>query len=247
MIDDYNEYKFSAQEYFQYISIGLCICLIISYLFYSNLSLSFLISPFIFLFLKKKKQQLIKRRKWQLNIEFKDGLLSLSSALSAGYSLENAFVQASKDLQLMYDKNSYIVSEFENIVNRIYMNQTIESILEDFGKRSGIEDIANFADVIKTAKRTGGDIIHVIRTTSKIINDKLEVKREIITLITAKKLEARIMNLVPFGIILYLKVFSGNFLKPLYHNLFGVIFMTIVLVCIYGINLLSNKIMDIEV
>lgn len=247
MIADYSVYHFSKSEFLKYISLGTLTCLVTGYLFYSNIFLSILLIPYIFIFLKSKKKNLIEKRKWQLNLEFRDGLLSLSSALNVGYSLENAFTQAVMDLKLMYSKESLIVEEFESIVLRISMNQTVESIMEDFGNRSGIEDITNFADVLKTAKRTGGDLIHVIRTTSKIINDKLEVKREIITLITAKKLEAEIMNMVPFGIILYLRLFSAGLLEPLYHNAFGNLFMTILLVSIYGVTRLSNKIMDIHI
>lgn len=247
MIADYNVYHFSKNEHIQYITIGAITCLVIAYLFYSNLTLSLLLILFFPLYLNKLKKKIITQRKWQLNIEFKDGLLCLSAALNAGYSLENAFIQALADLKLMYSNQSLIVHEFENIVHKIQMNITVEDIIEDLGRRSGVEDIVNFSEVLKTAKRTGGDLIHVIRTTSKIINDKIEVKREIITLITSKKLEAKIMNLVPFGIILYLKFFSSEFLLPLYHNLFGVLFMTIVLICIYGVSQLSNKIMDIHV
>jgi tight adherence protein B len=247
VIADYNVYHFSKREYTQYIIMSALMCLVTAYLFYSNLILSILLIPFVPIYLINLKKKLIAQRKWQLNIEFKDGLLSLSSALNAGYSLENAFNQAVADVKLMYSKDSLIAVEFESIVNRIQMNLTVESIIEDLGRRSGVEDIVNFAEVLKTAKRTGGDLIHVIRTTSKIINDKLEVKREIITLITAKKIEANIMNIVPFGIVLYLKLFSSEFLTPLYHNLFGILFMTIVLICIYLVSQISNKIMDINV
>lgn len=247
MVADYNVYRFSKDEYLKYILTGLFICLGAGYLFYSNLILSGILVPFIILFLKDKKKNLIAQRKWKLNLEFRDGLLCLTAALNAGYSLENAFSQAVMDLKLMYSIDSLIVREFETIVNQINMNQTVELLIEELGKRSGVEDIINFAEVLKTAKRTGGDLVHIMRATSKIINDKLEVKREIITLITAKKLEANIMNVIPFGIILYLKTFSSGLLNPLYHNLFGIIFMTLVLLCIYGVSRLSKKIISIDV
>lgn len=247
MIDDYNVYKFSKKECIQYMILGGVGCLLTASLFYSNLLLSFVLIPFIPFYLKNIKRKLIAQRKWQLNIEFRDGLLCLSAALNASYSLENAFIQAVEDLRLLYRDNSLIVIEFEGIVHQIHMNVTVESIIEDLGRRSGIEDIMYFSEVLKTAKRTGGDLIQVIRTTSKIMSDKLEVKREIVTLITAKKLEANIMIIVPFGIVLYLKLFSPEFLVPLYHNLFGIIFMTIILLCIYGISRIASKIMDIQV
>lgn len=216
-------------------------------LFYSNLPGILLLIPYGFIHVHNKKKKLTEERKWRLNLEFRDGLYSLSAALNAGYSIENAFSQAVVDLKLMYPCNALIVSEFERIVNLIDMNQTAEDVLKDFADRTGVEDIGDFAQVFITAKRTGGDIIKIIRTTGNTIGDKIDIKREIITLITGKKFEANIMSLIPIFIILYLRLFSSGFLDPLYHNLFGFAFMTIILAMYYGVFRLSQKIMNIEI
>ena len=50
------------------------------------------------------------------------------------------------------------------------------------------------------------------------VYEKMEVEEEIETLITAKKLEERIMMVMPYGIIFYLRVTNGEFLEILYHN-----------------------------
>lgn len=247
MINDYSRYQYTKKEWFQYFVQGAVIGAGLGFLFYSNLFGILLLMPYGFIYVHNKKKQLLEKRKWQLNLEFRDGLASLSAALNAGYSIENAFSQAVMDLKLMYSPESLIVSEFEGIVNQIYMNQTVEEILKNFADRSGVEDIANFAEVFITAKRTGGDIIKIIRTTGNTISDKIEVKREIITLITGIKFEANIMSLIPFFIIIYLRLFSSGFLDPLYHNLFGFVFMTIILIIYYGVFYLTQKIMSIEV
>jgi tight adherence protein B len=151
------------------------------------------------------------------------------------------------DLKLMYSEEALIVQEFEGIVKQINMNRTVEEVLNDFASRSGVEDIINFAEVFATAKRTGGDIIKIIRTTGNSMNDKLEVKREVITLITGKKFEADIMSLIPIFIIIYLRLFSSDFLNPLYHNFFGIVFMTIILILYLGVYQLTRKIINIDV
>lgn len=247
MINDYNKYQYTKKEWFLYFTQGAMLGAGLGFLFYSNLLGILLLMPYGFIHVHNKKKQLLEKRKWQLNLEFRDGLASLSAALNAGYSIENAFSQAVMDLKLMYSAESLIVFEFEGIVNQIYMNQTVEEILKDFANRSGVEDIANFAEVFITAKRTGGDIIKIIRTTGNTISDKIEVKREIITLITGIKFEANIMSMIPFFIIIYLRLFSSGFLDPLYHNLFGFVFMTIILGIYYGVFCLTQKIMSIEV
>lgn len=247
MIDDYSIYQYSIKEWLKYFIQGAVIGAVVGVLFYSNFLGVILLMSFGFFYVHMKKKQLIEERKWRLNLEFRDGLASISAALSAGYSVENAFSQAVADLQLMYSSKALIVSEFEGIVNQIHMNKTVEDILQNFAQRSGIEDIANFAEVFITAKRSGGDIIKIIRSTGNTIGDKIEVKREILTMISGKKFESNIMSLIPFCIILYLRIFSPSFLDPLYHNLFGFLFMSFLLLVYYAVYQISQRIIAIEV
>ncbi len=247
MINDYNRYKFSLKEHIRYSMEGIAVAIILGILFYQSILGILIISPMIYFYRKNKIKDLISERKWKLNLEFRDGIIALSAALEAGYSAENAFEEACKDLKQIYQENTMILREFSYIINQIHMNITVEKALCDFGERTGIEDILSFSEVFSTAKRTGGDLINVIKITSKIISDKIEVKREVITLISAKRMEANIMKLAPLLILIYLSVTSSGFLDPLYHNFLGMIIMTLFLVFYLGSFLLINKIVAIEV
>ncbi|WP_330612015.1 type II secretion system F family protein [Anaeromicropila herbilytica] len=246
-MEDYSVYTFSKQEYILYSLRGLFLSSIIAYLFYRSILSILLFSPYFILYCKQQKKKCIKTRKWNLNIQFRDAIINISGALNAGYSIENAIKQSTEDLKLMYEKDSYIVKEFEYMTRQLKNNQTIEDVFLDFSNRSKVEDICNFTEVFITAKRTGGDLIKIIRRTSNSISDKIEVKREIITLITAKKFESSIMNFIPLGIILYMWLFSPGFMDPLYGNIKGVVVMSAALV-LYGVAYkISQKIIDIEV
>jgi tight adherence protein B len=247
VIKDYDIYTYTRIERIQFFFRGALIGGGIGYLFYSSLFGVMALMLYGFLYVHRNRKNLIEERKWQLNLQFRDGLASVSSALNAGYSVENGFVKAVIDLKLMYPEDAYIVCEFEGIVRQIHMNQALEEVLVDFADRSGVEDIANFAEVFITAKRTGGDIIKIIRATESVISDKIEVKREIRTMITGKRFETNIMCIIPFCIILYLRMFSPGFLNPIYHNLFGVLFMTVLLIIYYFVYNLVQRITNIEV
>lgn len=247
MIQNYNIYRFSMKENLMVITQGIAVILILGFLFYRNLLGVILLVPLVYLYRKRKESSLNKDRKWRLNLEFRDGIQALSAALEAGYSAEHAMEEACKDLCRIYDENAMVIKEFHYIVNQLRMNITLESAFNDFAQRTGIEDIGSFSEVFGTAKRTGGDLIQVIKITSSIISDKIEVKREIITLITAKRLEANIMKLIPLLILIYLSVSSPGFLDPLYHNLLGIIVMTVFLLCYLGAFLIIDKIVAIEV
>jgi tight adherence protein B len=244
---DYSSYQLSLRENLLYIFQGTVITVVLGFLFYRSVFGIILLTPFIYFYKKRKTNQLKDDRCWKLNLEFKEGITALSAALEAGYSAEHAFEEASRDLQRLYNGSSMILKEFQYIINQLHMNVTVEKALSDFSERAGTPDILSFSEVFSTAKRTGGDIIQVIRITSHIISDKIEVKREIRTIITGKRLEANIMKVIPLFILFYLSVSSPGFLNPLYHNLLGIIVMTLFLLIYLGAFLVIDKIAAIEV
>ena len=66
----------------------------------------------------------------------------------------------------------------------------------------------------------------------------MEIRQEIKTLITAKQMEFRVMTVVPFGIILYMRLAFSEFMDLLYGNALGVSVMSI---CI-GLYMSESKI-----
>ena len=87
----------------------------------------------------------------------------------------------------------------------------------------------------------------IIKRAASNISDKMDVKREIDTILSSRKYEQRIMEIIPFAIIGYLGVTSDGFLDVLYHNITGAAVMTVCL-CIYITGfVLAEKITKIEV
>ena len=244
---DYSKYQFSIKEWILYIIIYLVLDVSICMLFYYSWIAVPVFLPGILLFIKEQKRRLIKNRKQQLTEEFLTGMQGVSTALTAGYSIENAFAEALGELKRVYEPDALIVKEFRHIVNMLNMNQTLEALLMDLGRRSGIEDIYNFAEVFSAAKRSGVDLIAIIRHTVSAVNQKEETKGEIKVCIASKRLEQNIMSLVPFLILIYVNLASPGFLDVMYHSIPGVLVMSICLAIYFGSWLLGRKIVNIEI
>ncbi len=220
---------------------------LVSYVFYKNVISFILFLPGFILYAKHRYISYQKDNRALLALQFRESILSVSTALNAGYSVENAFIEAYHDMYKMYGSDAPITKEYHTIVFRLRDNEPIEAIINDFARRSKIEDINDFAAVFGSAKRIGGDMTNIIKHASANISEKIAVKREIETSMSAKKLEMKIMIAVPFCILLYLQASSADFISVLYHNTTGQIIMTIALVLyICGI-LLAEKIINIEV
>lgn len=99
---NYGEYRFDLKEKVRYLVQSVLLCAAVDFLFYQNPWLMILAVPVMVVFMKVKKQSLIRERRKTLNYQFKDALNGLSVAVQAGYSVENAVVACTKDLESLY-------------------------------------------------------------------------------------------------------------------------------------------------
>lgn len=234
-------------EYIRYLLLGLGVIAVVSYIFYRHIYAFLILLPISLYVPFYQKKRLIQKRKKALEFEFKEGILTLASLISAGYSAENALKESIEELRLVLGEKSLIATEFEYLSHLVYMNVPIERAFEDLGERSGIDDIRNFSRVLKIAKRSGGELIGIINHTAGVISDKMKIKEEILTLTTAKRFEQRIMNIFPFIIVLYIETSSPGFFRVMYTTIPGRIMMTICLLAYLFSLHLSKKILNIQV
>lgn len=219
----------------------------VSLIFYRSMTAYLIFLPAGILFFKIKLGDLSERRRKELTAQFRESIMAVCVALNAGYSVENSFIEAYRDMLQMYGKDAQISKRYMVIRERLKNNETMERILSDFADDSGIEDIRDFADVFSAAKRSGGDMVKIIKRAAGNISDKIDVKREIDTIMSAKRFEQRIMEIVPFAIIAYLGISSPGFLDALYHNPLGIAIMTFSL-ALYGAGFaIAEKIIRVEI
>lgn len=241
---DYSVYHYSAREHMRYFSEAVILILLVSYLFYHSLLAVWLILPFYPIFLKIRARQLCRQQKQELCQQFKETIFSVAAALNAGYSVENAWREAMDEMIQMYGEDALMVQELRYIMAHLSMNVPLEDLLEDFAKRSDLEDVSSFCEVFFFAKRSGGDFIGIIRTTSDRIGKKIELQRQLAADLAARKLESRIMNLVPLAILLYLDLTSPGYFDMLYGNLSGICIMSVCLIVYLAAYALSERMMQ---
>lgn len=226
---DYRRYYFSKKEYVLFAIQALGIVSLVSYLFYHSLLAMVLVIPFYPVFLRMKAQVLLQKQKSMLQEQFKEAICALATALGAGYSIENAWKEARKEVEKLFGEHALIVQELNHMLAHLEMNVSLEELLSDFALRSGQEDVGSFCQVFLFAKRSGGDFIGIIHATANRISRKVDLQREIITDLAARRLESRVMNMVPMFMLLYLNLTSPGYFDLLYGNLSGVIIMSLCL------------------
>lgn len=247
-MQDYNTYVMGMKHKVLYVSAAAAVIFAAGLLFYRNFVISLLFTPLALLYPGIKTRSIIKRRKRELNIQFKDLLYSLASSVSAGKTIESAFRTALEDLSVLYQEPSaYILAEIRNIVSRLDTNETLESALSEFAGRAGLENIDNFVNVLSISKRTGGNIAQIIRNTSAIISDRIEVGQEIDMLLAERRFEQKVLNAVPVFMITLLSFSAPEYMYPVFNTVVGRLTMTVALVLTGVAWFISSKVCDIKV
>ena len=244
---DYTVYVLSRSEKAALAGSSIALAAVIAYLFYHSVIAFVLMLGLAIPVFKEGRRTLFLRQQRLMRSRFLTAMELVTMSLRTGYAVENAFREALRELRRLYPPDDFIVVEFGNIVRGVDLNETIESLLSDLGQRSGVEDIRSFAEVFTAAKRTGGDLIAVIRNTVVSMQQKDETIQEIETELAGKQFERRIMCLSPVLILAYVSLTSPETLEVMYTTGAGAAVMTVCLV-IYGAAVLwSSRIMDIRI
>lgn len=219
--------------------------IVCSFLFYNRWWGLFMTLPYL-IYLHRKDLRLFKNnRKRILRDDFKHVVMGLSAALSAGYSMENAFAYVLSEMTKSGEEN-YMREELRLMINKVSCGQEIHEAMKELGDKSEISEISQLAGLLSIGKKYGGNMIYIFRQFSASMTEKSATELEINTVIASKRLEGRIMTAMPFAIMLYLRMTGVSYSSVLYGSLFGHIFMTICLGVTIGMTFVIDKITTIE-
>ena len=244
----YRCYQLNGRERLTALAGGVAAAGIAAFVCYRSLWAFFLlVVPLTVAAPRLWREILQKKRQRELEKQFREMIQMMSTALSAGYSVDNAIRACRKDLERMYGGQGMLVRETGYMVRQMEMNRPVEELLEDFAMRSGLEEAENFTRIFVIARRSGGRLVSIIERTVQVMGDRSQVKEEIQTLTASKRFEQRIMNLIPVLMVLYIDWTSPGFFTVMYTTILGRVLMTGCLLVYLASVWLAQKILDIEV
>ena len=120
---DYRRYRPNKKEKVIFGLEAAALTGIIALCFY-NSPVALFTFPLVFAWLLREKGEgMGEKRRKELKLQFKDAVQAIATALAAGYSAENAFREARKDLQLIYTGNTDMVQELSAMERKLDSNQ----------------------------------------------------------------------------------------------------------------------------
>lgn len=246
MIKDYRIYCFTRKEAVCCFFEGMLLNGVIAILFFNSLFAMIPGMIIVLLYFKVKKRKMIKVRLHRLKRNLKEFLNVMISALQTGRSIENAFSEAIKDTEGYLNEDTELVLEMKKINTRVSLGEPLEKLLLEFSYRSHMEELEYFAEVFAIGKRSGGNLVSIMKNTIRMIQERMEAEEELYTILAEKQMEFHVMCIVPMAMILYLRIGGGNLMNSLYGNLKGIVVMTICLLVYGGCYLYGKRLLEIN-
>lgn len=203
----------------------------IAWIFYESHLFCLISCPLSLLFLKKYEEAYRTKIKDEIEDEFSDLNRLIIAELEANVPIE----QALKNIEERIAKDDiyefkHMKKEVRRWTNELKMGLKLEDILIEFANRSEDKNFKNYAKMVSLSSKTGSKLYEVIVNTNQILEEERDLKREVGVLIAEKKLEQRLMSLMPLFIVIMLKSTAPEFIAPLYAGLGGRLVMTMVIV-----------------
>ena len=243
---DYQTWEFTGREYLEIAGISLGIAAAVNLFCYRAWWACIAVVPVGIVCFHTYRKNRIQRRKEELYDSFRDLIAWMHTALRSGYSMENAVLEAAEQLEQSLGKENVLVEELHQMRHKMTLSVPVEQLFLDLAMRSRIEDIETFASVLIIAKRTGGNICEVLQNTWDIFCTRMDTMREIRAGVSSRRFEQNIMSIVPFGILIYVQISFPEFLRGMYGNVIGVLFMSGCLATYLAAWVLGKKILEVE-
>lgn len=243
---DYSVCECSIGKKIFWFFLGFAVSGLVLYIFYENLIISLIVGIIGgFVFIPIRKKQVIKKRKKNLLLQFKDLLDAVSTSVGAGKNIFDSFAAAKSDLLIQYPEESDIIKELDIILEGINNNIHVEALLSNFAQRSTLDDIQSFASVFSTCYEKGGNIKDVIKNTTAVINDKIDIQMELETMVAGQKNEQNIMMCMPIVFVFIMKCMGGGLIDL--SSATGVMSVSVAIAIFIVAYIISRKILDIKI
>lgn len=225
---------------------ALIICAFAYFFYCSPIAIPFLLPLMVFVTKQCMKSSEMRKRD-QFRLQFRDAVMAVSTNQKAGYSVENSFREAYSDMSMLYGNGSPICSELRKINTGLSDHILLEDMLMKLGQKSGIDDIVQFADIFGIARRSGGNMTRIISSTAEMIDGRTEVEKDIHLMLASRRYEQKLMEGMPFFLIIYMKISNKGFFDVLYHNPTGIVIMTVCMLVYLAACAMSEKIVTVLV
>lgn len=181
------------------------------------------------------------RRLCRFNLQLVDSLVSMSNALKAGFSMQQAFEL------VVREKQNPISQEFGTFLHQTRVGMPQADALESLRQRVGSDDLALMTAAIDTARQTGGNLTEVFEKIAHTIRERMRIEQRIWTLTAQGRLQGIVVGAMPLLLGFAMFFLDPAMMADFLHSFFGLILIGAVVVLEIIGALVIAKIIRIDV
>ena len=144
-----------------------------------------------------------------------DGLTIMANGVKAGLSITQSMERVVDNM------SGPLAQEFSLVLNKIRLGLSVEEALNEFGERIPRQDVQMLVTAVNILKETGGNLAETFETIVLTVRERQKIEKRIEAMTAQGIMQAIIMTLVPFVILVVMLLVSPNFVKPLFTTALG--------------------------
>ncbi|MGR0158905.1 type II secretion system F family protein [Paenarthrobacter nitroguajacolicus] len=164
------------------------------------------------------------RRRARFEAQLGDTLQLLSGSMRAGHSLLRAVDAVAQEAQ------SPTKEEFARIVGEVRLGRDLRDALLEAASRLHSEDFLWATQAIEIHREVGGDLAEVLDHVAETIRERAQIKGQVRALSAEGRLSAYVLIALPTGMFLYLSLFNGTYIQPLFTHPVGWIMLVVAII-----------------
>jgi tight adherence protein B len=163
----------------------------------------------------------IKKRHKNFLKLFPDAIDLMVRGLRAGLPIGESFITVSKELP------APMGDVFAGVAQQTALGVPMEKSLADTAKKLDITEFNFFVTSIILQRETGGNLGEILSNLAEMLRARHMMKLKIGALSSEARASAYIVGALPFVVMLMLQVISPEYLRPLFHDYRGNIWLLI--------------------
>ena len=132
-----------------------------------------------------------ERRRVKFNEQLVDALGTMSNALRAGFSINQAFESVAEGGE------KPISQEFTMLLQQLRVGMGFDEALASLDRRVGSDDLTLVCTSIDIARRTGGNLTEIFDRISETIRGRMRIERRVRTLTAQGRLQGYVVSAMP--------------------------------------------------
>jgi Flp pilus assembly protein TadB/Mg-chelatase subunit ChlD len=148
-----------------------------------------------------------------------DSLQLVVSAIRSGFSLPQAFDA------VVREGDEPVSTEFGRALAETRLGADLGDALVHTAQRNRNEDLAWLVMAIRVQREVGGNLSEVVETTVETMRERGRLRRFVRSLSAEGRLSAWVLTAIPVVLGLFMFVFRGEYLRPLYTTGLGILML----------------------